>query len=299
MIHKNLSAWITDSHGTQLEEYQKRDVDDETTECWIPSDEGANFQIMWQPTRDFEPKLWLRCSIRLDGRVVSSGCIAAQEIARGVPGKRDGMSVASGLKRLFMFSRQKLTDQDELASPDGTGTTNLGTIQITLSWVRVTKQKRPIRYMKPEEPGLLHERAAKKGHCTTAALGELFLTRPKTGAKRVKVDAGLPHAVFLFRYGPREWLKAKEIIPSEHPQPSTSSKRNDAETKSERPGKKLKREPSPAPTTLKSCVDTFDPSEVIDIDDLESDLDSDVVVLNDRETSKAPIKLKLKEERKI
>ncbi|KAG8745872.1 hypothetical protein FRC10_006899 [Ceratobasidium sp. 414] len=319
MIHKNLSAWITDSHGTQLDEYQQRDVDDETVEyvtsaatmepdlltpgfvhrCWIPSDEGANFKIIWQPTRNFEPGLGLRCSIRLDGRVVSSSCLSASAIARGVPGKKDGMTVASGLRRPFVFSRQKLTDQDELASPDGTGMTNLGTIRVTLAWVRITKKVRPKRFFDPGEPGLLHERAAKKGHCTTAALGDPILTHPRGGTNRVKVDAGLPQIVFLFKYGPREWLKAKEIIPSEHPQPNIDLKHNGTEPKPERQGKKFKPEPSPVPTALasKSCVGTFDPSEVIDIDDLMSDPDPDFVVLNDLEPSKAPIKLEDKTER--
>ncbi|KAG8763145.1 hypothetical protein FRC12_008682 [Ceratobasidium sp. 428] len=296
MIHKNLSAWITDSHGTQLEEFQKRDVDDQTTECWIPSEEGANFQIMWQPTMNFEPRQELRCSILLDGRAVSAGCLSASRIARGRPGKKDGMTVALGLRRLFVFGRQEITDQDELASPENSRKEDLGTIQITLTWVRVTRGKRARRYLTPEEPGLLHERAAKKGHHTTAALGDLIPTpRPKSSKARVKVDSGLPPAVFVFRYGPREWLMAKEIIPNGFSQSIPRRKRNGSESKLIRPTKKCKREPSPAPATIasRSNNNSFESSEIIDIDDLESDPDSDIIVLSDPSTSsQAPAKLK-------
>ncbi|KAG9105272.1 hypothetical protein FRC07_009432 [Ceratobasidium sp. 392] len=305
MIYKNLSAWITDSQGNQLKELQQKDVDDQTAECWIPSEEGANFQIMWQAVRNFEPRLGLRCSVRLDGRGITSRWIPPEKIARGIPGKKEGMTVGPGSKRLFVFSRQSITDsiqivpnvpldRDELASPNGSVNTNLGVIRVTLDWVRTTKITRVHRYMKPEEPGLLHERAAKKGHCTTAALGDVVPSpRPKSNKSFQKVDAGLPPVVFVFRYGPRDWLMAKDIIPNEPAQPSPSRKRDASESKPVRPSKKLKREPSPAPTTIasRSQSGTFDPSDVIDIDDLESDPDSDVVVPNDSERSGFSIKL--------
>ncbi|KAG9105261.1 hypothetical protein FRC07_009444 [Ceratobasidium sp. 392] len=295
MIYKNLSAWITDSQGNQLEEFQQKDVDDQTAECWIPSEEGANFQIMWQPIRNFEPQLGLRCSVDLDGRAITSRCISPKDIARGIPGKKDGMTVGPGLRRLFMFSRQDITDRDDLASPNGSGNTNLGTIKVTLDWVRTIKSLHVHKYSKPQEPGLLHERAAKKGHCTTAALGDLIpgVHPGKSVRSFKKVDAGLPPVVFMFRYGPRDWLMAKDIIPNEHVQAGPSRKHDASESKPVRPSKKLKREPSPAPTTIasRSQSGTFDPSDVIDIDDLESDPDSDVVVLNDSERSGTSIKL--------
>ncbi|KAG8763103.1 hypothetical protein FRC12_008714 [Ceratobasidium sp. 428] len=295
MIHKNLSAWITDSHGTQLEEFRKRDVDNQTTECWIPSEEGANFRIMWQPTMNFEPRLALRCSIRLDGRVVSPGCLSAHDISRGIPGKKDGMTVAPGLKRLYVFSHQETTDQDELALPENSRKADLATIQITLTWVRVTRSRHAHRYVEPEEPGILHERAAKKGHRTTAALGGLILSRLGSGKSSVKVDSGLPPAVFLFRYGSREWLMAKEIIPNGLSQSISRRKRSGSESKPIRPTKKCKRESSLAQTTIasQSNKDSFGSLEIIDIDDLESDLDSDIIALSDSSTSsEAPAKLR-------
>ncbi|QRV92509.1 hypothetical protein RhiJN_20527 [Ceratobasidium sp. AG-Ba] len=283
MLNGNLSVWITDAQGNQLVEYQTRETDDESMECWIPSEEGKNFKIMWQPVRNFEPNLGLRCSIRLDGRGVSAGVISARDITRGIPGVKDGMSVSHNTRRLFVFSRQELTDQDDLAPPNGARSTQLGTIRVELNWVRYTGIDRPFRYHKPEEPGLLHERA-KKGHSTTAALGAPVVTQRKSGRKTLKVDAGLPRAVFIFRYGPKDWLKAKEIIPRE-----PVRERQSVDIKAERPRKRVKRELSPDTSISQGNIRLFDASEVIDIDDLPSEADSDVVVLNDPVEEKVPL----------
>ncbi|KAG8745871.1 hypothetical protein FRC10_006898 [Ceratobasidium sp. 414] len=303
MIHKNLSAWIADSHGAQLEEYQMKNVDGKTVEyvaslplftfltcrnlhrCWIPSDEGANFRIMWRPIESPQPKLALRCDVRLDGRDISGGVLSAKSITQGAPGVKDGMRIAPSVKRLLVFGCRDLTDRDELASPNDPGQ-DLGTIQVRLTWVRCTKTGRIHEYFEPKEPGLIHERAAKKGHSTAATLGDPIFLNPKSPVYAIKTHAVSSPVVFTFRYGSKEWLKAKNIIPHESPEPIANQRCSTPVPKSEEPSKKRKREPSPTPTATSSrppqkLVRAFDPSEVIDIDDSESDADSDVVVLND------------------
>ncbi|KAG8705841.1 hypothetical protein FRC08_001414 [Ceratobasidium sp. 394] len=285
MIHQNLSVCITDSHGTQLEEYKTNDVDDKTVECWIPSDEGANFRIIWKPAIDPRPNLSLRCDIRLDGRTVSAEILSAAMIMLGIPGETDGAHIASSVKRLFVFGRRNLTDQDELASPNDPGK-DLGTIQVRLTWVHWTSTDRIYEYIAPKEPGLVHERAAKKGHSATATLADPIHVNPEPLKYAVRTDTVSPPVVFTFRYGPKDWLKAKNIMPHESPEPTViGSGRDTPVIKTEEPSRKRKREPSSTPTVVSSQVPqkllrTFDPSEVIDIDDSESDTGSDVVVLD-------------------
>jgi hypothetical protein len=78
-------------------------------------------------------------------------------------------------------------------------------------------------------------------------------------------------------------LKAKDIIPNGSPEPELTQPHDERRTKAKGSSKKRKRESSPAPATGSSqkYARAYDPSEVIDIDDLESDNDSDFVILND------------------
>lgn len=128
MLQGNLSAWITDSTGNPLEEYKITNTEPGVAECvhslllaydqilfyyrcWIPSTEGSNFRIKWQSTGDFEPDLGLRCAIKLDGRRVSSGSLSPSQVARGLQGDKDGMSVSLGMRRLFVFSSRNITGE--------------------------------------------------------------------------------------------------------------------------------------------------------------------------------------------
>ncbi|KAF8606830.1 hypothetical protein BDV93DRAFT_520452 [Ceratobasidium sp. AG-I] len=280
MLQGNLSAWITDSTGNPLEEYKTNTTEPDTVECWIPSTEGSNFRIRWQSTQDFEPDLGLRCAIKLDGRRVSSGSLSPSQVARGIWGDKDGMSVPSGMRRLFVFCGRNLTDQDDLASPDDPRRADFGTIQVALQWVYYTNITLRHKPGKPKEAGLVHERAVKKGHRSAVDLTDPVPSRRKSGTTRYKLDASLPLARFTFRYGPEEWLRAKGIIDA----PLKGKKRLDHESA------KQKRKSSPNPflddlepsgSSVTKRLRAYDPADVIDIDDLESDGDSDVVVLSD------------------
>jgi hypothetical protein len=69
-------------------------------------------------------------------------------------------------------------------------------------WIHVAKTKVPAVHRTPKEAGPIHERAAKKGHGAAAGLGDPFPAPRKSGMIRATTDAGLPRAVFVFRYGP-------------------------------------------------------------------------------------------------
>ncbi|KAH7337001.1 hypothetical protein B0J17DRAFT_665790 [Rhizoctonia solani] len=291
MIYNDLLVSITNSQGEPLEEFKQAETGENSVECWIPSNEGSGFQIHWQPIRNFKPGLGLHCTIKFDGKGVSSGRLKSSDISRGLPGIKTGMTVAEGLKRHYVFGRHNTTDREDLALPDDPGRELLATVQVTLFWVKYgKKQRRHKPYPTPEEPRFVHERAVKKGHLGVVTLGAPVRTSHSGGCIREKEDAGFPKVIFLFRYGPRDWLEAKDIIITERhlvtkdskPKPTARIAKKERET-----------------TTTQSIPDTLrsqashtsreqggEQSDVIDIDDLESDNGSDVVVLNDPVTSK-------------
>ncbi|KAF8746674.1 hypothetical protein RHS02_00878, partial [Rhizoctonia solani] len=262
MIYEDLSVSITNTQGKPLEEFKQLSTEENSVECWIPSKEGDGFQIHWQPIRNFKPQLGLHCSIKLDGKKVSSGGLRPSKISRGIPGIKVGMTVAKGLKRYYVFGRHTITDRDDLAQPDDPGRELMGTIQVTLSWSKYGRpQLRYEPYRNPEEPRFIHERAVKKGHLGSATLGAPIR---KTA----------------------DWLEAKDIIIVER-YPTT----RDSKPKSTRRTIKKEREL----TTSASIAETLKShssmtrqgqsqgrsDEIIDVDALDSDNDSDVVVLND------------------
>ncbi|KAG8714272.1 hypothetical protein FRC11_009091 [Ceratobasidium sp. 423] len=201
------------------------------------------------------------------------------------------MTVAKGIKRYYVFGRHNVTDQDDIAPPDGPGRELMGTIQVTLAWVKYGKTRRRYEpYRAHEEPGFVHERAVKKGHLGAATLGAPVPKGRSSGRIREREDAGFPKVVFLFRYGPRDWLEAKDIIATDH-HPATQ----DATPKTATESVKKEREPittrsipeslRPDSNTTRQGRDGRQP-DIIDVDELDTDSDSDVIVLNDPVESK-------------
>ncbi|EUC63396.1 hypothetical protein RSOL_490710 [Rhizoctonia solani AG-3 Rhs1AP] len=109
MISNDLLVSITNPQGEPLQEYKQARTGDNSVECWVPSDEGSGFQIHFQAIRNFKPKLGLHCSIRLDGKTVSSGGLKSSSISRGLTGIKTGMTVAKGIKRHYVFGRHNVT----------------------------------------------------------------------------------------------------------------------------------------------------------------------------------------------
>ncbi|QRW20196.1 hypothetical protein RhiXN_09171 [Rhizoctonia solani] len=257
MIYEDLSVSITNTQGKPLEEFKQLSTEENSVD------------------------------IKLDGKKVSSGGLRPSKISRGIPGIKVGMTVAKGLKRYYVFGRHTITDREDLAQPDDPGRELMGTIQVTLSWSKYGRpQRRYEPYRNPEEPRFVHERAVKKGHLGSATLGAPIRKSHCSGRVCEREDAGFPKVVFLFRYGPRDWLEAKDIIIVER-YPTT----RDSKPKSTRRTIKKERELTTSASiaeTLKShssmtCQGQSQgrSDEIIDVDALDSDNDSDVVVLND------------------
>ncbi|QRV77688.1 hypothetical protein RhiJN_05703 [Ceratobasidium sp. AG-Ba] len=283
MLHQSLSVWLTDQNGLKLEEYGPRIVDD-AAECWIPSDEGSRFRIKWTPSGDTQHKLGLRCDVRLDGTDITSRVLSAKNIAAGLPGEKDGMSVAPGVKRPLVFGCRPLMDQDELASPHPPVSEELATIRVKLTWVRCTQTKRLHKYYELKLRGF-PKRDTKKEHTITAMLGDPIPSVRISPMRAIKTHDLSSPVVFVFRYGPRDWLKAQGIIPNELVFEGADPTPNELQSSCDEKKAEQKREPN-SPLTIKSLHPSeksslADPSDVIDIDDLESDSDSDIVILGE------------------
>ncbi|KAF8599291.1 hypothetical protein BDV93DRAFT_526235 [Ceratobasidium sp. AG-I] len=250
MIIGKVSAWITDSGGSPLPEYQTKKIDEYTLECWIPSAEGTNFEIRWGAEKDAYPKLDLDCQPRLDGVKYSGRTLLARSIAKGKSGRRNGVSCAESLIRLFQFGKRELTYREDVASPSHDVREELNTIRMELSWGHADEPKPLLSYSKIPERKPIHERVAKKGHNASAELGNPTFSQPR---RRVTYhfnrDKTLRPLVFLFRYASEDWLQAREIIPSSQVPKKPSS-------------------PQPKPTKKRARSGTPD---IIDIDDLETD----------------------------
>ncbi|KAG8742130.1 hypothetical protein FRC10_002000 [Ceratobasidium sp. 414] len=150
--------------------------------------------------------------------------------------------------RLFSFGRRTLTDREDIAPSTGGLQEELNSIRLTITRGRVTQLGPKKDFTVPKENKTIHEKVAKKGHEGSVGLGDTvkinYQPMVAVGFEPVR---GVKPVVFIFRYGPEEWLQARGIIPCENP---TS----------------LKRERDPTP-------------DLIDIDDLESDDDDGVTIV--------------------
>ncbi|KAF8599292.1 hypothetical protein BDV93DRAFT_609406 [Ceratobasidium sp. AG-I] len=257
MLFKRLSAWITDKQGMALPEHQIRIIDDNTIECWIPSEEGTKFEISWKAEKDVQPGLDLRCAVYLDGIAHNGSFTRATGVANGRIGTKQGQTCGDSLIRPYTFGKRKLTDDETIAPLGLEVEKDLNTIRLELSWGRVG----PPRLWEPRDGDVetkpLHEKMAKKGHSECAELG-----KPVADPRSLGVSYPF-HAIpdskpvaFIFRYASQDWLQAREIVPFSQ-------------------NTKVCYSPKSSSTNKRPRIDTPD---IIDIDDLESDED-DVVVL--------------------
>ncbi|QRV92508.1 hypothetical protein RhiJN_20526 [Ceratobasidium sp. AG-Ba] len=249
-----------------------------------PPNEGSRFRIKWAPSGDIQDKLGLRCDVRLDGTDITSRVLSAKNIAAGLPGEKDGMSVAPGVKRPLVFGRRPMMNQDELASPHPPVSEELATIRVKLTWVRCTQTKRLHKYYELKSRGF-HKHDTKKEHTITAMLGDPIPSARISPMRAIKTHDLSSPVVFVFRYGPKDWLKAQGIIPNKLVFEGVEPIRNKLDSSYDEKKAEQKHEPN-SPRTIKSLrpdekPSLADPSDVIDVDDLESDSDSDIVVLGE------------------
>ncbi|KAG8731284.1 hypothetical protein FRC11_004579 [Ceratobasidium sp. 423] len=248
--HSGISVWVADSEGNELPQYDVKLVEGHKIECWIPSTEGSNFKIMWKII-DPMPRLDLAVHPYLDGVVMNGIVCRMANIYPGCAGEFDSHQTGPSTVRLYEFGKRVLTDREDAAKPSETQLQHLNTIMVKFAWGLAGKSQPVSDYETPQETAPLNEKSVKKGHSGSAGLGRTvtraWLAKWSCGLRPINANP----TIFIFRYAPHDWLKARDIIPHS-PRPSPS------------PQLKPKRERSFS-------------SDVIDIDDLLTD-EEDVIV---------------------
>ncbi|KAG9121315.1 hypothetical protein FRC07_002757 [Ceratobasidium sp. 392] len=245
MILNDLSASIHIPEGEQLPELQTKKVNNNTIECWIPSTDGANFEIVYKSPNNARPNLSISCRPRLDGVDFLGNMLTAERVALGKSGKCRGQVTSTSSMRLFAFGKRLLTDNEAVAPSNGSSQKDLNIIQVKLLWGTAGVPTPQTYFEVPKENGPIHEKAAKKGHTASAGLGNSSNLECKPTCRHFEPSNLIEPLVFIFRYAPEDWLQAQGIMPSKT---LSSQKRG--------------RDPTP---------------DIIDIDDLESDDDSVIV----------------------
>ncbi|KAH7330746.1 hypothetical protein B0J17DRAFT_679447 [Rhizoctonia solani] len=211
------------------------------------------------------PQLDVAVYPRLDGVPLTGINWRTSDISPTRIGELDSHQTGSSTVRLYEFGKRMLTDREDAAKPSDTQLQCLNTISVKFIWGTIGRSYPVLDYIVPQEVVSLNEKSVKKGHSGSAGLGRA-VARAQLSNQRCKFSpsTGTEPTLFVFRYAPRDWLKARDIIP-QSPRPSPS------------PQLKPKRERSFS-------------SDVIDIDDLHTDEDEIVTVKHMIPASTAPRK---------
>ncbi|KAG8696502.1 hypothetical protein FRC09_008473 [Ceratobasidium sp. 395] len=189
----------------------------------------------------------LNAQVQLDGVELDGVAVYADEIKAGQEASMRGHHTSNSTLRLFSFGKRILTDREDIAPSGGLSQDDLNSIRVTFEWGHAGEEARTTDFVIPEENKPMHEKAAKKGHSGSAGLGGTANLTSESLTCDFKPSDEIKPIVFVFRYGPEDWLQAREIIPPENP-PS------------------LKREYSNTP-------------DIIDVDDLEVEDDQDIMIV--------------------
>lgn len=249
-----VSVRVTNSEGEALPEYEVKQTDEQTMECWIPSTEGTNFRVRWEALKNSQPGLDLMCYPSLDGIKMYSYCLYGDDIVDEGFGEAYYYGTDASTGRLYQFGRRELTDKEEDIIVGGFAQEDLNTIQAELVWGRA-ENFRPVLaedYHDPEVIGPINEKQAKKGHASSAELGtSIEFEKPEETFDFTR-EPDVEPSLFIFRYAPQDWLLAQEIMP-----------RSESHELVPKTGQKRARDNSP---------------EIIDIDDIETD-DDDIIIV--------------------
>ncbi|KAL5640713.1 hypothetical protein ACGC1H_001257 [Rhizoctonia solani] len=251
MIFKKheLSVWITDSGKNELPEYQLREISDDTIQCWIPSTDGANFQIRWKLVQKLHPEYDICATPYLDGVRMTGAVRRKERLFEGYSTKHSKEHTGGFTARLYEFGNRTLTD-DDCSKPPQSLLENLNTIRLTFKWGHHEGTSlQPIKtFHVPHELEPIHEKAAKKGHPGAAKLGKTVAISTISNSVRFVESKSIKSVSFVFRYAPLAWLQARDIIP------------RSPESEPQRTHITLKRERSIT-------------QDIIDVDELETDDD--------------------------
>ncbi|KIP07268.1 hypothetical protein PHLGIDRAFT_425005 [Phlebiopsis gigantea 11061_1 CR5-6] len=192
----------------RLEEYDTVIEDNEAT-CWIASEEGKNFTILYINTSQHQD---MKCCVEIDGRDAEPSLLPhrCRALERGV-------STGPDTVLPYAFSRIQLSDDDALRDQYARQSVEqLGSIRIAVHRIKIGEvvvgKPWPTRAV-PQAIGPVHERMKKGGaHCVS--LGEQVKTKPQNRYTYTALDdANKPHCVFTFRYRSKDILQAQGIIP--------------------------------------------------------------------------------------
>ncbi|QRV76816.1 hypothetical protein RhiJN_04831 [Ceratobasidium sp. AG-Ba] len=258
MLLEGVNVWIITEDDEKLQEYAIKQSDDTVIECWIPSTEGTNFKIEVGVPADFRPGLGFRYQPRLDGIDYTAKVLPSASREKGRHGaKMSGVEIAPSTVRAFHFGKRLLTDKEEDLPSHNNSPQDLNIIQVRFQWGLDSEIRARTEYIVPQELGPIHEKAAKKGHAGSAALGNTITIPGNSTTCRFLPSPGLESLVFRFRYAPEDWLQAQGIIQCAGP----SSRKRGRE----------------------------DSEEVIDIDDIETDDDEIQIVKHLAPVSTTPV----------
>ncbi|KAI0068654.1 hypothetical protein BV25DRAFT_22073 [Artomyces pyxidatus] len=236
--------------GQEIEQYQEDVVDETTIMCFVPSEVGQRFEVYHKQT-DMD----MAYEISMDGRSMEGRTVSGRPIDEQGYTRVEGVYSETTLQR-FSFSQLQLVDDDSVEHSQ-LDVDKLGVIDIV---ARRFENERDVPYTSPQDiPTIGHvpEKAKKLGgHCVSLGQSEVTAERMITCEVDWLDDVDHPYAKFLFRYQPRDLLRAKGIIPSRRDQvpeeslpPQTrGKKRTSSPMASDRDAPRVKRETSPATT---------------------------------------------------
>ncbi|KAG8731282.1 hypothetical protein FRC11_004577 [Ceratobasidium sp. 423] len=235
LIFQGIIAWVVDSEGKELPEYNVKLVADSQIECWIPSTEGTNFNIRWRvPYFNPQSSCELAVCPFLDGVRMRGTVWNTANLLYGLVGELGAHQIGPSTARLYEFGRRILTDgtilfklpdkEDALKLSDAQ-LNYLNTIAATFAW-GVQGELQLSEYRTPEELPPINEKSVKNGHSGSAGLGKT-IERSQMAPYSCNFYSliGLKPTTFVFRYAPRDWLQARGIIPySPRPSPNPQIK---------------------------------------------------------------------------
>ncbi|KLO12085.1 hypothetical protein SCHPADRAFT_905446 [Schizopora paradoxa] len=195
--------------GVALNEYE-REVRDNVCSCWIASDAGKSFYIHWTgPVTD----VGLKCTVSLDGTILRSQIVLP---GRAIDSIIKGCMVGTSTLKLFAFSKVSLTDDEAIAAPDQ-NLSELGTIELCVTRVQLTKSEGRTSNAAPPKlnDAAIHERSKKMSMHRITFQGTEELTTPYEFYTARTLES-VPHARFVFKYRPREFLRAQGIAPEDN-----------------------------------------------------------------------------------
>ncbi|KAL0574146.1 hypothetical protein V5O48_007809 [Marasmius crinis-equi] len=197
------SAWVS-IEGAPAEEFGV-EVSEEQNKvtCWIPSEEGKNFELVIKDNKLHEPTA---ASFYVDGHKCSRKPFYGKKLDTL---RKNGIRTGAQAVRPFTFSRLKTTDEDSLscsASPE------IGEIRIEVhqASVRTLRSQPKGNFRDTPAQVMVNERSKKAvDHQTT--FGQAINTR-RTNFVDINTF-GLPKAIFCFKYRPLGMLQANGIAP--------------------------------------------------------------------------------------